>query len=166
MVSEIVNAYVAGFTTPAKIVKEVLRLTPGTDEFVQAMEEIRKVIEDPGFQRNVARAKADVVSSVVESYKASAHRYKLKMDQLAFRSKDDRVSFQACKDGLDRAGTAPTQKMVYFSPEDYRKALEDALGPPEGEPEPEGSGAVSFDDDEDDKASLPEDEDAYTEVTV
>lgn len=152
MVNDIVNAYVAGFTTPAKIAKEILGLTPGTDEFVQALDQIRKLIEDPGFQRNVARAKADVLSSVVESYKTSAHRYKFRMDQLAFGSKDDRVSFQACKDGLDRAGTAPTQKTVHFSPEDYRKAVEDWLGPREGEPEPEGPGAVS----------LPEDEDAHT----
>lgn len=123
-VKEIVNAYLAGLTTPAKVAKEVIGLKPGTDEFVQATKEIRKILDDPAFKRQVQRARADVVTSVKESYRKEVFKYKHEMDKLAFESSDPRVRFQALKDGLDRADTAPTQKKsLYFSPQDYVNKL-------------------------------------------
>ena len=133
-ITEIVKVYLAGLTTPSKIAKEVFGFKPGTDEFVEATKEIRKILDDPAFKRQVQRARADVVTSVKESYRKDVFKYKHEMDKLAFDTTDPRVRFQALKDGLDRGETAPVQKKtLYFSPTDYVNKLERDFGKVEEE---------------------------------
>lgn len=126
---EIIAGVLAGWDTPAKITKEVFGLKPGTDEFAEAKERIATLLDDPGFKRQVARARMDIHGTIKEHYKRDTFRYKMEMDKLAFDAADPRVRFQALKDGLDRGDTAPVQKKtLYFSPADYAEKLERDFG--------------------------------------
>jgi len=56
------------------------------------------------------------------------HRVAEEMEKLALeQTTDTRVKFQACKDILDRAGTAPAQRVAVNTPQTYTDALRSLL---------------------------------------
>ncbi|MEE9401424.1 MAG: hypothetical protein V3V32_05345 [Dehalococcoidia bacterium] len=118
--TRILEAYLAGYTSPAAIAEEVFESSD--KEIITA---IHRLLKTTGFNTSVQRAKEDTTGSAIDSFKRSIHKNVDEMKKLATEAEDPRVRFQANKDILDRVGLAPSQKTdVRYSPKDYEKILD------------------------------------------
>jgi hypothetical protein len=126
--ARVFSAYLAGFQKPGAIIRQ-FDITP-TDEYYPIMlKKVTKLLDGGPFMTRVRKAQEDVVGSTLTRYRDDAAKYKFEMDRVAFGSNKEENRMAAAKDGLNRAGTAPAQKLIHFAPDDYRKALDADLGP-------------------------------------
>jgi hypothetical protein len=84
---------------------------------------IREILWDPDFQRKLMLAKKDPTISGIDRIKKKTHKFIRNMEDLADQAIDLRVKLVANQDLLNRAGTAPSQR-VEVGPAAYFKALE------------------------------------------
>ena len=126
----VLRGYVAGYDTPISLVRYGLEIEPDSPIYKEMCSKVRVIIEDRGFLSMAEKAKTDKVAFAMKSFRDDAVRYKLELDKIAFNSPIESNKLAALKDALNRAGTAPAQKQVFFSPADYAEAQEkDWLGP-------------------------------------
>jgi hypothetical protein len=141
--NRIMSAYLAGFQKPGAIVRQAFQLDKSDEYFEVMLKKVAKKLDDPPFMNRVRKAQTDVVGSTLVRYRQDSAAYKFEMDRIAFGSDKEENRMAAAKDGLNRAGTAPAQKLVHFAPDDYAKALDEDLGPakePDGERDPSTEG--------------------------
>lgn len=127
--SRVLSAYLAGMTKPSAILRQAFEIEPNDPYYEVVRNKIAKLLDQPYFKNKIDRAKEDVVGSTLTRYREDAASYKFEMDRIAFNSAKEENRMAAAKDGLNRAGTAPAQKMIHFAPDDYAKALAADLGP-------------------------------------
>ena len=115
MISEtkVLDLYLSGIRTPGAIAKEL-----GVPD---QKNQIARIIDSPTFQKKVMEAEKDLTASVRERFTRNVHVAAYTMEKLSEQEKDTRVQFQATKDLLDRAGTAPTTKQEFYTPDDYAR---------------------------------------------
>ena len=117
---EVLEAYLAGYTSPASLAEEVFESSDP-----ELIASLKLLIRTTAFNTAVQRAKEDLTGSAIDSFKRSIHRNVDEMKKLATEAEDPRVRFQANKDILDRVGLAPSQKIdSRYSPKDYESILE------------------------------------------
>ncbi len=105
----VLDLYLSGIHTAGAIAKEL---------GVPDQRDVAKIIDSPIFQKRVMEAERDLTASVMGRFKRNVHAAAYRMEKLSEQQQDRRVQFQATKDLLDRADTAPKQR-EYFTPNDY-----------------------------------------------
>ena len=83
---------------------------------------VQNIIWDTNFQVKLMNARKDMAISGIDRVRRKTHRWIRNMEDMA-GSDDGRVKFAANQDLLNRAGTAPSQR-VEIGPVSYLKALE------------------------------------------
>ena len=139
----VLRGYVAGYDTPIALVRYGLNIEPDSPLYQAMLVKVREIIDDRGFLAIAEKARTDKVAFAMKSFRDDAVKYKMALDNIAFNSIIESNRLAALKDALNRAGTAPAQKQVFFSPQDYADAQEkEWLGPRDEEelcdPETEG----------------------------
>jgi len=139
----VLRGYVAGYDTPIALVRFGLNIEPDSPLYQTMLSKVRTIIDDRGFLAIAEKARTDKVAFAMKSFRDDAMKYKLALDNIAFNSAIESNKLAALKDALNRAGTAPAQKQIFFSPADYAEAQEkEWLGPRDEEelcdPETEG----------------------------
>lgn len=127
--ARVMSAYLAGFQKPGAILRQAFEVTPNDEYYPILLKKITKLLDGGPFMTRVRKAQEDVVGSTLTRYRDDAARYKFEMDRVAFGSAKEENRMAAAKDGLNRAGTAPAQKLIHFAPDDYKRALDADLGP-------------------------------------
>jgi hypothetical protein len=98
----------------------------------QILKRIHSILATIQFNKDLAQARTDIAGATVERFRRKAPWFATQLENLAKQDTDMRVKYQAVKDGLDRAGTAPTINLT-VGPTAYREAVAPLL---EDEPEP------------------------------
>ncbi len=130
----VLRGYVAGYDTAIALVQHGLHIEPDSPLYQTMLAKVRVILDDRGFLAIAEKAKTDKVAFTMKSFRDDAMRYKLALDEIAFNSLIESNKLAALKDALNRAGTAPAQKQVFFSPADYAEEAErNWLGPREQE---------------------------------
>jgi hypothetical protein len=128
----VLRGYVAGYDTPIALVRYGLNIEPESPIYQTMLAKVREIIDDRGFLAIAEKAMTDKVAFAMKSFRDDAVKYKLALDNIAFNSPIESNKLAALKDALNRAGTAPAQKQVFFSPADYAEEVEkNWLGPRE-----------------------------------
>ena len=117
--SKVLDLYLSGIRTPGAIAKEL----GVTDQKNQ----IARIIDSPTFQKKVMEAEKDLTASVRERFNRNVHVAAHTMEKLSVQETDKRVQFQATKDLLDRAGTAPATKQEFYTPDDYARRRQELM---------------------------------------
>mgnify|MGYP001308138882 FL=1 len=119
----VLEASLAGWTTSRQIAR-ALGWTPD-DVRIPAVE---RLLAQGSFQKKLVDARRDLTASVIDRFKRKLHRVAEETEKLALeQTTDTRVKFQACKDILDRAGTAPAQRIAMNTPRSYADAIRSLL---------------------------------------
>jgi len=118
---QILEVLLEGEVTGPKMIAKKLGIIP--DNMDIALPMIRDILWDPDFQRKLMTARKDPVISGIDRIKKKTHKFVANMEDLAEQTVDRRVQFAANQDLLNRAGTAPSQR-VEVGPAAYFKALE------------------------------------------
>lgn len=108
------DLYLSGIRTSGAIAKEL---------GVPDERDVARIINSPTFQKRVMEAEQDLTASVMQRFRRNVHSAVHRMEKLSEQEQDRRVQFQATKDLLDRADTAPNQRQEYFTPLDYLNVL-------------------------------------------
>ena len=123
LLERMAEAYLAGYHSEQAIAGHLLGDRHGA-EYELLVARVRRHLESSReFRQVLHRIRSDMVGGVIHSYRREVFKYKGEMDRLASECRDPRVRFQANKDALDRAGAAPVQKHMIFTPKDYADML-------------------------------------------
>lgn len=119
----VLEASLAGWTTSRQIARSL-----GWSPDDARLPAVERLLKQGSFQKKLMDARRDLSASVIERFKRKLHRVAGEMEKLALeQTTDTRVKFQACKDILDRAGTAPAQRVALNTPQSYADAIRDLL---------------------------------------
>lgn len=121
--STVLEASLAGASSARQIARSLG--WPPDDPRIAAVDHL---LAQGRFQKKLVDARRDITGSVIDRFKRKLHRVAEEMEKLALeQTTDTRIKFQACKDILDRAGTAPAQKVAVNSPRAYQEMIRELL---------------------------------------
>ena len=120
----LLDAALAGYDTPAVAAEYLFPPSEGSVVDPEVVAAIEKVLNSTEFNTEFQRAKDDLVGSAISSIRRTVMENILEVKDLARTATDPRVRLAANKDLLDRAGLAPAQRTVAYTPSDYFKLIE------------------------------------------
>ena len=120
----LLDAALAGYDTPSAASEYLFPPPEGCIVDPVIVEEVGRMLRSTDFNTEFQRAKEDLIGSAINSIRRTVMENVLEVKELARTATDPRVKLAANKDLLDRAGLAPAQKTVAFTPTDYKRLID------------------------------------------